>query len=164
MRVLGWGLLAVTLTLWEPKLARAEIADDCVQSADLDLKIRACTAAIQSGNWSGKNLAWAYTSRGNAYRRRGEYKRSIQEFESALRLDPGFASAYHARGTVYERLGRFDAALSDWETAIDLEGAARVRRWQEWTRDRGHYRGAIDGIYGPGTRAALIACARDPDC
>jgi hypothetical protein len=28
-----------------------------------DLRINGCTAAIQSGKWSGKNLAWAFNNR-----------------------------------------------------------------------------------------------------
>ena len=184
--------------IWDLPTARADMADDCVQSADLDLSIGGCTAAIRSGRWSGKDLAPAYYNRGNAYsdlgqhqraiadydqalrldsgyvdayynrgvayRKLGQHQRAIADYDQALRLDPGNADAYHNRGVAYEDLGQLDQAVRDWERAIDIQGTSRIRWWQEWTRKKGHYRGAIDGIYGPGTRAALMVCARDPEC
>ena len=57
--------LAVLLAL--APLARAGMAEDCVQDRDLDLGINGCTAVISSGRWQGKELAWAYVNRGFAY-------------------------------------------------------------------------------------------------
>ena len=31
-------------------------------------------------------------------------------------------------------------------------------------KERGHYSGAIDGVFGPATRRGLVACAYDPAC
>jgi hypothetical protein len=46
--------------------ALAEPYRACLQMSS-DRQIESCTAAIQSGKWSGKNLAWAYNNRGFAY-------------------------------------------------------------------------------------------------
>ncbi len=62
-----------------------------------------------------------------------------------------------------------DAALAAYEKVMrmDLE---YVREYQTFLKKRGHYAGAVDGDYGPGTRAALRAqiatgCALlDNDC
>ena len=108
--------------------------------------------------------AIAYNSRGNAYELLGEHRRAIEDFNEALRLDPGYGNAYQNRGVAYENLGDYDHAARDWEQAIRIDGASRARWWQEYMKARGHYSGAIDGIFDPGTRADLLACARDPNC
>ena len=41
---------------------------------------------------------------------------------------------------------------------MQISGANRVRKYQEALAGHGYYRGAIDGAYGPNTRAALVAC------
>ena len=109
--------------------------------------------------------ATAYYNRGILHRKLRDPASAVRDYDQAIRHDPAMAVAYHNRGNAHEDLGNEDAALRDWEKAIELEGASRVRWWQAWTRDHGgHYQGKIDGVYGSGTRAALIACAKDPDC
>jgi peptidoglycan hydrolase-like protein with peptidoglycan-binding domain len=41
---------------------------------------------------------------------------------------------------------------------MQIGGADWVRRYQEALVKHGYYRGAVDGAYGPNTRAALAAC------
>ena len=53
--------------------------------------------------------------------------------------------------------------ISEKATA-KVGGEARAKGWQKYLKGKGHYAGAIDGIYGPGTRRGLMACARDPAC
>ena len=77
--------------------ARAGMAEDCVQERDWDLMIGGCTAVIRSGQWQGKDLAWAYHNRGVTYADLGEYRRAIEDFGQALRLDPSHAKAYNGR-------------------------------------------------------------------
>ena len=144
--------------------ARADMADDCLQEQDHDLRIGGCTAAIRSGEWQGKDLAWAYNNRANAYSSLGQYRRAIEDYDQALRLDPGLAAAYKNRGVAHEFLGAYDRAAWDWEQAIRIDGASRAKPWQEYLKSKGHYSGAIDGIFGPATRRGLLACAIDPAC
>lgn len=223
-------IFAAVLVLALP--ARAGVVDDCNQDRDPDRRISGCTAVIRSGDYSGKDLAAAYTNRGNAYDDLGEYNRAIDDYTEALRIEPGYASAYNNRGVSYdnlgdytraienydqalrydpghvnayynrgnayddlgeyrraildyskalrldpnyasahqnrgvsyESLGEYERAAADWEQAIRIDGAPRARRWQRYLKGKGHYPGAIDGIYGPMTRRGLLACARDPDC
>lgn len=107
---------------------------------------------------------WAYINRGVRYRNLGEHRRAIQDFDQAIRLDSGDAPAYHERGTTYNELGEHRRAVEDWERAIQLHGAPVVKMWQNRLKGKGLYSGAIDGNYGPDTKRALLACARDPDC
>ncbi len=154
--------LTALLTLAAP--TRADMVDDCTQADDNDLRIGGCTALIRSGKYSGVDLAAAYSNRGVAYRRVGETSRAIEDYDQALRIDPGHANAYQNRGVAYESLGQYERAVEDWEQAIRIEGASKVRWWQEYMKGKGFYAGAIDGIYGPGTRRGLVACAVDPAC
>lgn len=111
-------VLAVAL-LAQP--ARADMTDDCVQTANPKLALDACTQAINSGQWSGSDLAWAYNNRGNAYVNLGEPRRGIEDLEEAMRLRPRYARAFYNRGVAYEDLGQDGTALKDYNTAISYD-------------------------------------------
>ncbi len=191
MRIMSFiAVLVLMSALAAP--ASAGIAEDCVQGRDLDLSIGGCTAVIRSGQWQGKDLAWAYFERGNAYYGLGEPRLAIEDYDEALRLDPGHAHAYSGRAWMLYLLGRNAEALGDvdrslsldpgYATAIDTRahvlaalgrgrealgefervmqtaGADWVRHYQGALIGHQYYSGAIDGAYGPQTRAALVAC------
>ena len=101
--------------------ASADMADDCEQSRDQDLSIGGCTAVIRSGEFSGRNLAIAYSNRGSAYYNLGENRRAIEDFDQALRIDPGFAIAYSNRGLAYNNLGEHRRAIEDYDQAIRID-------------------------------------------
>ena len=63
--------------------ARAGMVEDCEQDRDKELRIGGCTAAIGSGQWEGKDLAWAYTNRGAAYRDIDDAVQAIEDFDQA---------------------------------------------------------------------------------
>jgi tetratricopeptide (TPR) repeat protein len=90
--------IAIGLALASCGGALADTVSDCVQDKDQDLRIRGCTAAIQSDKWRGEDLAWAYNNRGNAYKDKGEVDRAIADYDQALRLDPKYVKAYINRG------------------------------------------------------------------
>jgi tetratricopeptide (TPR) repeat protein len=185
------------LTLSPP--AQVGIEENCVQERDPELGISGCTAVIRSGQLLGKELAWAYYNRGIAYFKLGEHAQAIEDFDQALRLDPGYAYAYNGRGAAYNALawelylegrnaealadvdraladrpdsagiidtrahvlaalGRRGEALAEFERAMQAGKADFVRFYQEALAGHGYYKGAIDGAYGAGTRAALAAC------
>jgi tetratricopeptide (TPR) repeat protein len=62
----------------------------------------------------------AYRGRGAAYQVLGEYKRSIQDFDEAIRLDPENAMAYYNRGISYSNLGKLEEAERDFAKAKEL--------------------------------------------
>ncbi|MFQ5566297.1 MAG: hypothetical protein ACE5EU_08045 [Paracoccaceae bacterium] len=55
MRKLPAFLLVFAFLLVPP--ARADMSDDCVQDDDFEFKLAACTRVIESGRWSGAELA-----------------------------------------------------------------------------------------------------------
>ena len=80
----------------------------------LDIVVVACTAAIQSGQWSGKDLVWAYVGRGTGYRGKGDLDRAIADFNQAITLDPKYAPTYYDRGNAYWGKGDIDRAIADF--------------------------------------------------
>jgi tetratricopeptide (TPR) repeat protein len=63
-----------------------------------------------------------YTVRGGLlYERRGDYKKAMNDFDTAIELDPGYAEAYKHRGELYLKLGNYKKALKDFYKAIELE-------------------------------------------
>jgi tetratricopeptide (TPR) repeat protein len=114
-------------------------------AADPDLSISGCTAVIQSGHETRKNLAVAFYNRGNVYLNRGNvylhkaiektiedfyhrgfllnpglYERAIEDFDQAIRLNPNDAAAFDARGIAYARRDQYDRAIEDFDQAIRL--------------------------------------------
>jgi Tfp pilus assembly protein PilF len=57
---------------------------------------------------------------GNARLQAGEYALAIEEFNTALRLDPKSAEAYHGRGLAHLQLGEYDRAVADLSETIQL--------------------------------------------
>ena len=94
--------LAVLLALAAPAWAGME--EDCMQVHDLDTKVSGCTVVIRSGQWQGKDLAWAYNNRGIANAELGNPARAIEDYDQALRLNPGFIKARANRGIAYNGL------------------------------------------------------------
>jgi tetratricopeptide (TPR) repeat protein len=101
--------------------ARAGMEQDCSQDRDADLQISGCSAIIRSGEYSGKNLAIAYSNRGHAYGNLGEYRRAIEGLDQALRLDPGLAKAYYNRGVAYRNLSEYRRAIENYDQALRLD-------------------------------------------
>ena len=89
-------------------------------SADANLRIRACTALIQSGRSSTEDLATAYMDRGNAYQDRSEYDRAIQDYGEAIQLKPQFELAIYDRANAYGSKGEYDRAIADYDQVIEL--------------------------------------------
>ena len=56
--------------------------------ATSDLVFGECTVVIQSGRFTGRNLAIAFYNRGPAYDATKDYDQAIAEYDQAVRLDP----------------------------------------------------------------------------
>ncbi|MCH8196992.1 MAG: tetratricopeptide repeat protein [Proteobacteria bacterium] len=85
-----------------------------------DIRISRCTRLIQSGQFSGTNLSILLYDRGNAYGRKRQYDRAIQDYTEAIRLKPDYARAFNNRGLSYGRKRQYDRAIRDFTEAIRL--------------------------------------------
>jgi tetratricopeptide (TPR) repeat protein len=84
-------------------------------------QVDGCTAVIQSNWYSGSSLAAAFYNRANAYSRLGDFDRSIQDYDQAIKIDPNFANAFYNRGNAYGNKGQFDRAIQDFDQAIKID-------------------------------------------
>ncbi len=92
----------------------------CNDPSDPAARIPACTALIQSGDYSGENLAFVFNSRGLGYRRLNEPDRAIRDFDEAIRLSPSLAQAFNNRGLAYSDKGQSARAIQDFDQATRL--------------------------------------------
>ncbi len=119
----GPGLAVLLLAAWTGT-AQADFSEE-VRRCDFggdhpDIRIISCTRNIESGRFTGQNLAVAFTNRGLAYKRKGQWDRAIADYDEAIRLKPDFVFAFTNRGNAYYYKGQFDRAIADFSNAIRL--------------------------------------------
>jgi tetratricopeptide (TPR) repeat protein len=115
-------LLAASDSVWAvgKPTANSEDVPKCYKSTNADITINYCTQAIESGQLSGRGLAFAFYKRANAYYEKGEYDRAIEDYDQAIRLNPKHADAFSNRGVAYSRKGDYDRAIENYNEAIRL--------------------------------------------
>ena len=86
----------------------------------LDEALSLFDKAIASGELRGQELAQAYNNRGNIHGLLKDPKRSMQDLNQALLLDPDYASAYYNRAITHQDLGDLEAAISDYSEVLRL--------------------------------------------
>jgi len=91
------------------------------QDDDANIAIDGCTALIQSGWESERNLAVSFFHRGRAYFKMQDHDRAVQDFDEAIRLRPGFVNAFFQRGDVYLAIQDYDLAVRDFGEVIRLD-------------------------------------------
>src|SRR6185295_14536511 len=129
MSARGWFVLCLGAALAASMLPAPAAAQQsqnwkwCVnnEKASLDLQISGCTAVIQSGKESAKNLAVAFMNRGNALDDKGEFERAIADYSQAVRLDPKYTRAFSNRGRLYLNKGNYDSAIADFSRTVKLD-------------------------------------------
>ena len=65
--------------------------------------------------------AYAYNSRGVAYKTLDQYQIAIENYDEAIRLQPDYAYAYNNRGVAYKKLNQPQQAIEDYNEAIRLK-------------------------------------------
>lgn len=90
-------------------------------STDPDRSITACTALIQSGRESAKNIAIALDNRGLAYARKRDFDGAIRDYDQSLQINPNSATAHYNRGVAYEFKHDYDRAFPDLDRAVQLD-------------------------------------------
>jgi tetratricopeptide (TPR) repeat protein len=63
----------------------------------------------------------AYIERGIARRKSGQFGPAIEDYDQAIRLNPGSAIAYFDRGNVYKDMGQDQDAIRDYTEAIRID-------------------------------------------
>ena len=101
----------------------AAAADDwetCAKASG-DTAIAACTRAIASPRFKGRDLVRLYYNRGIEYDEKRDYDRAIADYNEVIHLDPIYAKAYCDRGNAWRNKGDLDRAIADYNEAIRLD-------------------------------------------
>jgi tetratricopeptide (TPR) repeat protein len=80
-----------------------------------ELLLDACTAIIQSGTNSARDVAAAFTNRGFGYWQTHQRERALNDFNRAINLDADYLPAYCGRGSLYHELGEITQAIPDFD-------------------------------------------------
>ena len=64
--------------------------------------------------------AAGFLDRGNRYGRNGVYHRAIQDFTTAIEMEPELVEAWYNRGCSWYEVGELENAIADLTRAIEL--------------------------------------------
>jgi tetratricopeptide (TPR) repeat protein len=85
-----------------------------------ELRIDSCTAVIERGGRSSKQLAITYKSRGAAYFSTGDYSRAIQDYDQAIKLNSRYSEAFDNRCWALATVNKPGDALKDCKESLRL--------------------------------------------
>jgi C-terminal peptidase prc len=102
-------------------VAGAAADSDICDESTSDGAIAKCNFAIGTGKANDRQLAVAFSNRGDAAYEKGHHDRAIIDYGMAIRLDRTFASAFVRRGNAYQAKGDLDRAIADFGEAIRLD-------------------------------------------
>lgn len=120
------GVLAASLALFAAFSQPAAVAQAADMTsictgrapASLDDKIGACSSLIGQQNGDSERLAVLHTSRGAAWRQKGDLDRALADHDEAIRLQPGSALLYYNRAITWQSKDDADRAIADFGEAI----------------------------------------------
>ena len=95
--------------------------------------VAACTRAIQSGRFSGPELAGIYDNRAIELRQQGDFDRAIADYTAAIHIDAEHAGAYAGRGLAYEGRSEAERAKADYRKALALAQKYDDGQWAHET-------------------------------
>ena len=68
-----------------------------------------------------RKIPTAYYSRGIEYGDLGQWDKAIDDYSTAIEIDPKFSDAYSSRGIEYGDLGQWDKAIDDYNRSIEID-------------------------------------------
>ena len=99
--------------------------EECKEGSSDEKILSACTAYIDSGQYKGKDLAFAFYLRAIAHGNFEETDKAQADITKAMELDPGNAQFYFVRGNIQWATGSAErneqAVLPDYAKAISLK-------------------------------------------
>ena len=105
-----------------------------------------------------------FNNRGRVHKMLGNNEAALADAESAVKLQPDKPLPYLVRGSVHSAVGNADQAEEDWTTGFEIGGPGLIQAFQRYHQAKGHYTGELDGKDSPDLRAAMAACAKEPNC
>ena len=123
MRLGKFGLIALSALAVLAASQRPAAADDyetCEKQSG-DVAIAACTRALETGRYKGRQLAAIYDNRGVEYAAMHDFDKAFADYDEAIRIDPKFAFPYSNRGDARRLNGDLEQGLADLNQAIRLD-------------------------------------------
>jgi tetratricopeptide (TPR) repeat protein len=102
------------LTLWGDRLTT-------VSRDEATGLIAALTQTLAASELEVVDRTLAYTLRGREHRHAKKYGEALNDYSSALALDPQFARALYGQGETWRLMGHYERALPSLNRAIELE-------------------------------------------
>jgi len=90
-------------------------------NATPDAQVTACTALIQSGKYTGHNLAIVFNNRCSAYFDKGSYDLAMKDCDRAIKIDSGYAKPYYNRSLIWYKKEDYDRTIKDSDVVIKLD-------------------------------------------
>ncbi len=113
---------------WGPPAERMMVAAGILISVSLSY-----LTVKQTGHWENGVELWsyviennpfrcalAYSNRGGALQEKGQLDRALEDYNSAIAMDPAYADAYISRGGAFRKKKQFYRALDDFDKAVAL--------------------------------------------
>jgi tetratricopeptide (TPR) repeat protein len=120
-KFVGFACLLATLSI-PPAIAQTQQQIDWCNGKDsTDVRIGGCTAMIESGKFTGKDLAIIFNLRGKAHADRSDIELAVTDYDQAIRLDPQYALAFTNRGRVYFKKKEYVLAIEDYAKSAALD-------------------------------------------
>jgi tetratricopeptide (TPR) repeat protein len=139
--------LTFTSTVWLAAAPAAADDVDTCEKASGDEAIAACTGAINSGRYSGSQLASLFNIRCFEWNGKQESDKAIADCSQAILLNPNGANGFFNRGRAYNRKSQYDRAIEDYNQAIRLNpnyAIAFYNRGVSWERKNALQRALAD--------------------
>lgn len=95
--------------------------ENCENGSDPDIAVAACTRVIEAAPKRDAGIAWAFLNRGMSRSDTGDYRRAIEDYDTAAALDPKDPSVPYHRSLAHFDLAEYDRALADLDLAEKLD-------------------------------------------
>jgi tetratricopeptide (TPR) repeat protein len=123
-RLIGTVLALLAAPCFAAQASNDEIAEALAtcQAEDkiAELRARACTLIIATGELEADLRAEALLNRGIVRQEANDLDGAIADFSAAIELNPGYPALYAHRAGAYEAKEQLDLALADFTTVIRL--------------------------------------------
>lgn len=108
----------------------SSLSGECYRNAADERRsnVSACDEALKQAHTS-RDRKTILVNRGIIHKRNGDLQLALDDFNTAIEIDPNLAEAYLNRGSVYLLAGYPERAIEDYETSLEL-GAERP--WAAW--------------------------------